>query len=114
MWGDAAPAFLFSKLQRGSELVEGVASEHGADKRAVGLEDVVDLGESAREVVDPVHAKGAHDKVEALRLVRESLLIFDDVTRNLEFVVEGLVRVAKEQLLGGIGSDEIGTPSASW
>lgn len=100
--GDAAAALLLGELQRRAQLEEGVAAEHGAHEGAVGLQHVVDLGQDAGQVVDPVHAQGGEHEVEGVGPEGQGLLVRQDLPRHVDLAVEGLVGVPVEQGLGGV------------
>lgn len=106
--GHAAPAVLLGQLQRRPQLEERVPAEHGPDEGAVRLEDVVDLGEHAGEVVDPVQAEVAQDQVEGRRLERQALLVVQDLPRDGQALVEGQVRVAVQLRVRRVGGDQLG------
>ena len=55
--GDAASPIKVRQLQGSPELEERIATEHGGEEGAVRLQDLVDLGEDAREIVDPVQGE---------------------------------------------------------
>ena len=99
MWRDTTPTLLFGKLERSSKFVEGIAAQHCADKGRVGVEDMVDLSQGTREIVDPVHAERAHDEIEALWLVWKRLLVIYDMACDIDLLVERFISIAEQQLL---------------
>ena len=77
MRAHAAAAVELGELQGGAQFEEGVAAEDGGHEGSVGLEDVVDLAEEGREVVDPVEGEGAEDGVEGVALVGEGFFVIE-------------------------------------
>ena len=110
---DSALALLLGKLQRGAQLVQRVAAEHGADERAVGLQHAVDLRQDARQVVDPVHRHAAEDHVEGVWGEGKELVVLEHVAGQFEVghvgcIQRGVVDVAVQERGGGFGGDELG------
>lgn len=107
MRGDATAALLVRQLQRGAQLEEGVAAEDGGEEGRVGFEDVGDLGEEGRQVVDPVEGEGGEHGVEGAFGVRDVFFVLQRVAGDVEVGVEGQRGVAVEECGGGVGGGEV-------
>lgn len=114
MWTDTATAIHVSELQRGAQLKERVAAEHGGDERRVGFEDVVHLRQGAGQVVDPVKREGAEDGIEGVCGVGQGFFIGEDVAGEVQLVVEREGGVAVEERGGGVGGGEMRNARGDW
>ena len=104
---DAAAAVEVRELQRGAQLVEGIAAEDGGQEGRVGLEDVRDLREDRGQVVDPVEGQRGQHGVEVVFGVGDVFLVVEGVARDGEEGVEGQGGVAVQERRGGVGGCEV-------
>lgn len=114
MSGDTASTVLLSDLERAAEFVQAVTAHHDAYEGAVRLQDVVDLRQDPRQVVDPVHTQAAQDGIEGVRIVRQSFGGRKNLAFDVDLLVEFEVGVAVEKGFGRVGGDELAHAFAAW
>ena len=69
------------------------------------------MGEEAGEVIDPVQGEGRENGIERVWRIGERLFRFENVSGELDFLVEWEVDVAVEESGRGLGGREVGDPS---
>lgn len=75
MIGDPSVAVLLGHQESIPELPQGLFAEHGGQEETVGLEHAPDLGQHARQVVDPVQRQVGDDQIEGALLKGDQLLV---------------------------------------
>jgi hypothetical protein len=73
--GDPSVAVLLGHQECIPELPQGLFAEHGGQEEAVGLEHAPDLGQHARQGVDPVQRQVGDDQIEGALFEGGQLLV---------------------------------------